>query len=666
MQSYWRGNCIADADREAEPSICKLADSCYESLEKVLEDALEPGSQQHHQRILLLFRRLTRRKSVFTLSDLRDGFEQFRVWAKNIGVFATDNLSLDFRLKEATDVKAGIISLLDSMLLDLGECKFLIREDRPSSSEEESSDSENSSEDSSDKTCPLPPRTKSTAVELQMRLRTISDAIDRLIRLAEIIRSSNARSRHLKAQTYELWENDVNVLEAFEKNYLPKLLAVRFHLEEPLLSRFCTALSLRRRRFLYQAQHQKRLAYGRNELKRRQKTVAGQNQTQARPNGSHAMKRPAATLLGLQRTTTSSEITGHPRSQATSFNVLHFPRVASTIAPSSLQSSTTRVDVPPPPKLPSNDASHFECPYCCILVPGAKQDRRLWKKHVIDDLQPYICIEPQCRKSDSLFETKDDWVDHQKREHAMEWWCQGGESHGAMKFDAERDFETHLRQIHNIGSAAEIENRKIMAGHPSTSPFPCCPFCDFRAPVQHVLQEHILQEMLRIFLLALPNNDDAADGDVKSDTQGSSISRGTLHDIDFGTSMDLSFNPEPSRSSETLDEEAEPQVIEALWEAVWSSPQLDHCIRETYNAEEDTLLKALEVVAKQNQRIHSPGQEFPLFSRPRAYGFSGSMSPSNEYSDPSMKAYFDRRADVGLDENLKGLRRWQPDSDDEP
>jgi hypothetical protein len=107
MQSYWRGNCIADADREAEPSICKLADSCYESLEKVLEDALEPGSQQHHQRILLLFRPLTRRKSVFTLSDLRDGFEQFRVWAKNIGVFATDNLSLDFRLKEATDVKLG-------------------------------------------------------------------------------------------------------------------------------------------------------------------------------------------------------------------------------------------------------------------------------------------------------------------------------------------------------------------------------------------------------------------------------------------------------------------------------------------------------------------------------------------------------------------------------
>jgi hypothetical protein len=109
---------------KAELSICDLAVLCYKGLETLLETTFEQESPQLHQRVLLLFQPLNCRKSVLTLADIRDGFEQFRVWTRNIGVFATDNLSLDFRLKEATDVKDGILSLLHSMLLDLEECTF--------------------------------------------------------------------------------------------------------------------------------------------------------------------------------------------------------------------------------------------------------------------------------------------------------------------------------------------------------------------------------------------------------------------------------------------------------------------------------------------------------------------------------------------------------------
>jgi hypothetical protein len=71
------------------------------------------------ERIALLFRQPPGQNPILTLSDVRDDFEQFRVWTKNLGVFSTDNSSLDYRLREATEVRNGIASLLRSLEFDL-------------------------------------------------------------------------------------------------------------------------------------------------------------------------------------------------------------------------------------------------------------------------------------------------------------------------------------------------------------------------------------------------------------------------------------------------------------------------------------------------------------------------------------------------------------------
>lgn len=70
-------------------------------------------------RIRTLFRQHPEEQPVLTLSDLRDEFEQFRMWARNIGVFASDNASLDYRLREAFEVKHGVLALLQSLLTHL-------------------------------------------------------------------------------------------------------------------------------------------------------------------------------------------------------------------------------------------------------------------------------------------------------------------------------------------------------------------------------------------------------------------------------------------------------------------------------------------------------------------------------------------------------------------
>ena len=55
--------------------------------------------------------------------DLEDEFEKFRVWARNIGVFANYKASLDYRLREAESVKIMILKLLRGLAKDLDHCK---------------------------------------------------------------------------------------------------------------------------------------------------------------------------------------------------------------------------------------------------------------------------------------------------------------------------------------------------------------------------------------------------------------------------------------------------------------------------------------------------------------------------------------------------------------
>jgi serine/threonine protein kinase len=49
-------------------------------------------------------------------------------------------------------------------------------------------------------------------------------------------------------------------------------------------------------------------------------------------------------------------------------------------------------------------------------------------KHLIQDLQPYSCLELECSQSSQAFQNRDEWIDHLKNNHSMgpEWnpvWC---------------------------------------------------------------------------------------------------------------------------------------------------------------------------------------------------------------------------------------------------
>ena len=162
----------------------------------------------------------------------------------------------------------------------------------------------------------------------------------------------------------------------------------------------------------------------------------------------------------------TSENSTQAPTQATTFRLEQKPKAPSRIISTSTKFDASGIDLPPPPPMPPGRATHFECPYCSVLVPIGKRESRLWKQHLIDDLQPFICIEPECPTPDLAFETKNDWIEHQRWEHAIEWWCEGDDAeHAPLKFCTEEDFTSHLLASHRTNlSRSTLRSRVEMAG----------------------------------------------------------------------------------------------------------------------------------------------------------------------------------------------------------
>src|SRR5688500_6673759 len=55
--------------------------------------------------------------------DFKSDFEQFRVWTKNLGVFAPDTSSVDYRLRDAENVRESICGLLDALCENILQCE---------------------------------------------------------------------------------------------------------------------------------------------------------------------------------------------------------------------------------------------------------------------------------------------------------------------------------------------------------------------------------------------------------------------------------------------------------------------------------------------------------------------------------------------------------------
>ncbi|KAI1123165.1 hypothetical protein F5Y10DRAFT_252373 [Nemania abortiva] len=70
----------------------------------------------------------------------------------------------------------------------------------------------------------------------------------------------------------------------------------------------------------------------------------------------------------------------------------------------------------PPLTKEAKAGAQFNCDACGQPLVVTKP--WLWKRHLIDDLRPYLCIYPTCSSSKTYFATASAWIQHTKQAHA--------------------------------------------------------------------------------------------------------------------------------------------------------------------------------------------------------------------------------------------------------
>ncbi|CAH0028277.1 unnamed protein product [Clonostachys rhizophaga] len=178
---------------------------------------------------------------------------------------------------------------------------------------------------------------------------------------------------------------------------------------------------------------------------------------------------------------------------------------ASSVSSSSVSTATdggfgggSLFDVPPPPKLDGNEKEKT-CPYCYLVLPAKTFSTvKRWERHLVEDLQPYICLFANCSLPGKTYSSFKAWQRHLSQPHYRSWHCslhpKDGSSDGAddeaLTFDSLLKFKTHLRIFHLDLDPSSVED-SFRHGHQLAALPQWCFVCFEALPQTASLLKHM-------------------------------------------------------------------------------------------------------------------------------------------------------------------------------
>ena len=135
-------------------------------------------------------------------------------------------------------------------------------------------------------------------------------------------------------------------------------------------------------------------------------------------------------------------------------------------------SSINILGIPPPPELKAFDKEK-PCPYCCLVYPAQvfnPERSWKWRKHLMEDLQPYPCLYKNCERSAKSYRSFKEWKAHLKTPHHQHWQCPlphtelTAAAQCADGFDKIVDIEKHIAIHHPNLDASMTRNAVHLAG----------------------------------------------------------------------------------------------------------------------------------------------------------------------------------------------------------
>ncbi|KAF4470198.1 kinesin [Fusarium albosuccineum] len=95
----------------------------------------------------------------------------------------------------------------------------------------------------------------------------------------------------------------------------------------------------------------------------------------------------------------------------------------------------------------------FQCPYCVQVLTEDYTNKSRWRGHIAQDLSPYSCVYDDCANPQELYATKDEWTKHMANHHSSQRWvCDECTFRRDLDqepiFDNEKDWKAHMSAFH--------------------------------------------------------------------------------------------------------------------------------------------------------------------------------------------------------------------------
>ena len=289
---------------------------------------------------------------------------------------------------------------------------------------------------------------------------------------------------------------------------------------DTLLRRCTEMIATRRRQFVYFRSHQTKLQS--NDPSREEPAVEEHPTSQTTSNLWQSSKPDSQDLSMLGGVASRQNDAAASKSQNV-FVPLEAPlniQISST--PSSEGEElhdTGYFELPPPPKL-AHWESEKACPYCCLVLPRdtyvERNKYKYWRRHVVDDMQPYICLFHHCYAAGKTYRTLAEWQMHLQRSHVSHWTCplehddESDPTLDRFTYETVSDFESHLIYDHPGLSHGQVLRLVMTAAQKEDLPDQCfvCLKRFTETTAELDMQRHIANHLQAIFVLALPWRDD--------------------------------------------------------------------------------------------------------------------------------------------------------------
>ncbi|KAF2164405.1 hypothetical protein M409DRAFT_56674 [Zasmidium cellare ATCC 36951] len=401
---------------------------------------------------------------IFGEDVLLDQLGRFRAWMGNVSAHTTGKRSLQYRLRESYYLSTTVIGYLTDLSAVLrGQERQNIHVGNNESDGNGSYD-EDDQDDEDDGALfgiyeSTPTASRSEAIE------EISSIITCLMRVSMALRNP-AKDDQVR---YAL---DVSV-EHFEPHDIEHVRTKFPRVGDDVVQTLTSALARHRRYFKYREDHHEKLNEGIDER---------QTNGEERPS-------TVATSLVLKEKVVSGLNT---------FNDTGSICTATSYA--TTRAGASHLSVPPLPDAGA-EGEPFECPICFHVIEAP--DERSWRRHVYEDLPPYVCITSDCGSRGRQFARRRDWRRHLK-EHDTCWVCPFDCSDA---FNDPGSFKKHLKAVH-LHDKCDYAAENLLSSSARIGQGPeCvrCPLCFEGKQDAKTYYKHLGHHMEQLALFALPS-----------------------------------------------------------------------------------------------------------------------------------------------------------------